>query len=225
MDGTLFGYDDVVASINSEFKVIEAVSKLVDSDCVSELNITLQQCFDVDRKIWFEKFLKALDYGTPDSRKKLGTDLEQLYWLYFSKYNTPYADALYFLDLIKDYCVICMITDGYTYNQKIKLQASNLHTYFPADKVVFSDDVGKKKPDPRIFQEAFSKFSATPDSSIYIGDKIEKDIRGSNNIGMRSILLRRGKNSFQPVGDNISDTPTITVYNYYELMKRCRFEG
>ncbi|WP_235855572.1 HAD family hydrolase [Methanofollis fontis] len=44
--------------------------------------------------------------------------------------------------------------------------------------VVFSSDLGYKKPEPRIFRHALSRLSVYPGSALFIGDSYRNDIGG-----------------------------------------------
>jgi putative hydrolase of the HAD superfamily len=224
MDGTLFGYDDVVASINSEYRVLREVQARSGCDQpISTLNTMLQAAFDVDRRTWFSRLLENLGCGDPDERTSLAADLEHLYWLTFGKFNVPYDDGVHFIEQLVPHVRIGMITDGYRFNQKSKLYSSGLNRFFDLSAVVFSDDVGVMKPDVRIFEHALEKFGAKAETTVYIGDKIAKDVRGANAAGIRSILLRRGRNAFEPVGDGERDRPDIEVRSFYDLLDHCAF--
>lgn len=225
MDGTLFGYDGVVASVNSEFQVIDYIYRMMPTLSMVQIRQTLTKNFCLDRKEWFRRTIEILTDGNSDfpDIEEFTSELESLYWSYFGKYNIPFDDALYFLDVIKLHCDIYMITDGYTNNQKNKLFSSGLHRHFPFVNVVFSEEVGITKPNPKVFAHAFKKFDIRPENSIYIGDKIEKDIRGANNALMMSVLLRRGHNAFQPIKNLSTDRPDIEVEDYFELLEHCDF--
>jgi FMN phosphatase YigB (HAD superfamily) len=49
-------------------------------------------------------------------------------------------------------------------------------------------------------------------------------VRGANAAGIRSILLRRWRNAFEPVSDDVRDCPDIEVRSFYELLDLCVLE-
>lgn len=165
--------------------------------------------------------VETLNWGDSTVRTALAVELEHLYWLTFGKYNVPYDDGLHLIEYLRPHVRIGMITDGYRYNQQSKLYSSGLHRYFDESMVVFSDDVGVMKPNAPIFEHALQKFDAVPATTVYIGDKIAKDVRGANAVGIRSILLRRGRNTFEQLSDSALDTPDIEVRSFYDLLERC----
>lgn len=57
------------------------------------------------------------------------------------------------------------------------------------DATVFSDEVGCRKPDRRIFEAAMQRLGATAERTIHIGDDPNADIRGAKQSGMLAILF------------------------------------
>jgi putative hydrolase of the HAD superfamily len=66
-----------------------------------------------------------------------------------------------------------------------KLKGAGLEAYFQT--VVNAEDVGFKKPDPRIFAFALDKAKATASESLMIGDDLEADILGAKNCGLDAL--------------------------------------
>ncbi|HBH23606.1 MAG TPA: noncanonical pyrimidine nucleotidase, YjjG family [Cytophagales bacterium] len=81
------------------------------------------------------------------------------------------------LNYLKDKYKLHIITNGFEDVQFIKLQSARLFDYF--DIIMTSDRAGCQKPDAKIFNEALSSTSASPDSSVMIGDNPDTDIAGA----------------------------------------------
>ena len=56
------------------------------------------------------------------------------------------------------------------------------------DATIFSNEVGYRKPDKRIFQEAASRLETNLENIVHIGDDPETDIWGAKEAGMRALL-------------------------------------
>ena len=56
---------------------------------------------------------------------------------------------------------------------------------------VYSSDVGYMKPHRRIFEAALDQLGVAAERSIYVGDRIDKDVRGAARLGMKTILMIR----------------------------------
>ncbi len=61
------------------------------------------------------------------------------------------------------------------------------------DAVIFSYQVGHRKPEPALFQELLSKTGAKPDHILHVGDKMRNDYQAAREVGIKSILLDRKK--------------------------------
>ncbi len=68
------------------------------------------------------------------------------------------------------------------------LQHFGLEQYF--DDMVFSTDVGLRKPHPKIFKIALSNLGVSASRSVYIGNSLRQDIKGAKGVGMRAVLKR-----------------------------------
>jgi len=54
------------------------------------------------------------------------------------------------------------------------------------DTAVFSSEVGRRKPDARIFEEACERVGVEPASVLFVGDTLATDIAGASALGMRT---------------------------------------
>jgi putative hydrolase of the HAD superfamily len=65
------------------------------------------------------------------------------------------------------------------------MKTSGLLTYFKT--VTDSSTVGKKKPDPEIFNHALKIGGVSSSEAVMIGDSLEADIEGALNVGMHAV--------------------------------------
>lgn len=63
-----------------------------------------------------------------------------------------------------------------------------LEQYF--DDMVFSTDVGLRKPHPKVFKIALSNLGVSASDAIYIGNSPFHDIKGAQGVGMKAVLKR-----------------------------------
>jgi len=57
------------------------------------------------------------------------------------------------------------------------------------DVMIFSNEVGIRKPDPRIFKLAQSKLRVEANMIVHIGDNVVADVSGAKNAGLRAFHL------------------------------------
>ncbi|MBX7076376.1 MAG: TIGR02253 family HAD-type hydrolase [Methanobacteriaceae archaeon] len=79
------------------------------------------------------------------------------------------------------------ISNGITIKQWEKLIRLNIHGFF--DSVITSEEVGFKKPNRHIFEEALSQMDCKAEKSIMVGNKLDIDVMGAVNAGMKAVLV------------------------------------
>jgi putative hydrolase of the HAD superfamily len=126
-----------------------------------------------------------------------------------SNYNQLFPSVIEVLEYLKPKYDLHIITNGFAEIQQTKLNKSDISKYF--NKIITSESVGVKKPNPKVFYHALDVAKAKTYQSIMIGDNIEADIYGAKNIGMRTIFFNPEK---QPVPSGI-----ISINNLKQIKK------
>jgi len=90
----------------------------------------------------------------------------------------------------------CIISNGQRVFSELELRFLGLHDYF--DFVIFSSDVGYKKPDLRIFMTALKKMDLElePKCVMSIGDSNENDLVPAKKLGMRTMHIEEAWKQF-----------------------------
>ncbi|WP_327307055.1 HAD family hydrolase [Streptomyces sp. NBC_01298] len=60
------------------------------------------------------------------------------------------------------------------------------------DLIGTSDDWGASKPDPEFFVRVAKAVPFAPDEILYVGDRVDNDLRPGKHAGMHTALVRRG---------------------------------
>jgi HAD superfamily hydrolase (TIGR01549 family) len=55
------------------------------------------------------------------------------------------------------------------------------------DVIVFSDEVGFRKPQPEIFLHALTQLGVDPENAMFVGDRLETDVQGAAQVGMATV--------------------------------------
>lgn len=79
------------------------------------------------------------------------------------------------------------ISNGITIKQWEKLIRLRIHSFF--DSVITSQEIGIEKPNIEIFQEAMRQLNCKAEKSIMVGNKLDIDIMGAVNSGMKAVLV------------------------------------
>jgi putative hydrolase of the HAD superfamily len=123
-----------------------------------------------------------LNYKVSDA---LIFDMADAYIQTLPEYNTLFPGAIFILEALKPHYALHIITNGFRDVQHFKMKTSGLLPYFKT--VTDSSTVGKKKPDPEIFNHALKIGGVSSSEAVMIGDSLEADIEGALNVGMHAV--------------------------------------
>ena len=102
-----------------------------------------------------------------------------------------YDDVENSLEKLKELSIkTAIITDGIPIKQYEKILRLKIDILI--DLVVISDEIGIKKPNPELFNYCLKKFEVKGQETIYVGDRIDKDIIPANFNNIYSVYLHRG---------------------------------
>jgi putative hydrolase of the HAD superfamily len=114
---------------------------------------------------------------------------------------------------------LALVADGPTATFQNILTQHELYYYF--DAFAISAELGVLKPHPRMFIHALDQLGigrADYDRTIMVGNNLERDIKGANNLGLISVWLdwapRRSK-----VPADASQVPQYTIKNPLDLIR------
>jgi len=86
------------------------------------------------------------------------------------------------------------------------------------DLIGTSDDWGASKPDPSFFERVAEVVPAEPGEMLYVGDRVDNDIRPAVAAGMHTALVRRGPwATIQWNTQEAEKLPTFRVESLLEL--------
>lgn len=118
----------------------------------------------------------------------------------------------------KKYTLVLASNHSWAQNGWDVLHRYDLVEYF--DRIIFSGDIGWRKPSPKVFSAALAGlFYRSKDNIIHIGDEIEADIKGALNFGIKALWIRspryRSKtkeieiSGVQEIISNIKELPQV----------------
>lgn len=91
----------------------------------------------------------------------------------------------------------------------------------PADLIVTSDDLGVEKPDVQFFIRVADLASRNPAEILYVGDRLDNDIRPAAKLGMLTALILRGPwATIQQSTQEANDLPSMRIRTLTELSDR-----
>ena len=96
------------------------------------------------------------------------------------------------------------------------------------DAIVFSSEVGVRKPRPEIFYRALDDLGVEPVRAMFVGDRLEADIKGAAELGMTTVqaMWFRAEESENGIEPNFRAFTQIDVLNIVErLLAHARADG
>jgi len=91
------------------------------------------------------------------------------------------------LTYLKEKYTLHLISNGFGDAAQIKVVKCDLKKYFKT--IVISEVVGVHKPHPEIFHYAVKNAKTEIVKSVMVGDSLEADIQGAQNVGMDAIFF------------------------------------
>lgn len=116
--------------------------------------------------------------------RSLAEELTAIYLQHRFEDIELYPDVVPALDALAPNYALGLLSNGNTYPERCGL----------ADRFSFAtlaQDVGARKPDPRIFLAACAQAGCSPHELIHVGDSLESDVRGANGVRAVSVWLNR----------------------------------
>jgi putative hydrolase of the HAD superfamily len=156
-------------------KAIKALFKLYDK-------------YGLEEKAIFQKFLKKV---TGKIDYKILASAIVAYRRVRTGFLEPYPNVDYILLKLKDKGIkIGIVTDAPKLKAWIRLASIKLSNYF--DVFVTFEDTKQHKPSKLPFLAALKKLDLKAEQCLMVGDWPERDIKGANDIGMKTCFARYG---------------------------------
>lgn len=105
---------------------------------------------------------------------------------------------------------LALLTNGAPDLQREKIAASGLETFFQA--VIVSGEYGIGKPRSEIFHHLTSELGVNPAEAVMVGNSLESDIAGAQNVGMTSIWIEVAGHE-----ERAEVKPDFTIQNLAEI--------
>jgi HAD superfamily hydrolase (TIGR01549 family) len=80
------------------------------------------------------------------------------------------------------------------------------------ESVVISDDVGVRKPSPRIFRHALDALGTSAADCVFVGDDYEADVGGATGAGLRAVWIDRGDRPGSPAEVKLADVDRLPAW-------------
>jgi HAD superfamily hydrolase (TIGR01509 family) len=177
----------IIADLPSLFPGVgwdAAYRAFLDSDRRVSARLDLRESIEGPRLERWRVFLELL--GLDPSKASMVNDV---YMDSYSQVCPPVPHAVQCVRTLAASVPLGVVSNGFVDIQYRKLEALGIRHLFSC--IVLSDELGIRKPDVRIFQEAIRLIGLEPKECLYVGDSYTYDIVGAAAAGMRTCWFRR----------------------------------
>jgi len=191
LDHTLWDFDkNSGLTFDKLFKLNNIDTKLEDFLAVYEpINLNYWKLYREEKvtksELRYGRLKEAFDLINVTIEDSMINHLSEAYIEHLTTFNHLFDGTFTILEYLQNKYELHIITNGFEEAQERKMKTSNIRSYFKT--ITNSEMVGVKKPNPKIFNFALDIANANVEESIMIGDSLEADIEGADNIGMDTI--------------------------------------
>lgn len=224
----LIDLDDTILELNSS---VDKCWRIVCGRFASQINITpdiLLSAIDQTRT-WYWKdpgrhrngrlnLFAARREVVAQALKSIGINnyaiavsLADAYGDEMENYMAPFPGAIDVLEHLKrNNVLLALLTNGASEIQRRKINRFNLSPLF--NIILVEEEMGFGKPDERVFLKALQHFGLQPDEAWMVGDDLERDIKGAQQLGIFSLWVN-SKNTGLQTSSAIKPDRTIKSIN------------
>jgi len=178
--------------------------------------VRYQKLVEVSNSVWIAETLNQLGFATePDDgavRKAVNISFQG----YFQSLKARPCASRTLKRLSGGYSLA--LVSNFTYAPVIYAGVRKLGFSLYFNCILVSDDVGWRKPHPKIFEEALKRLGKSVDQAVFVGDNPMEDIQGAKGVGMKAIFI---PSQFFTIEDaeKASQPPALIINSLCELPK------
>ena len=191
-DGTLWDFEKVMRhSLHEVLLELESIDPearvLLDIDTMIAIRDRVFD--DLSRSVTnlevirLEAFKRTLQHIRKPN-EAVASHLNQVYLKHRFEDIELFDDVIPTLTALRQKYTIGLLSNGNTLPERCGL--AGVFAF-----VVFSQQYGVRKPDPRIFHIALEKAGCSRHELVHVGDSVENDIFGAGNAGIKGVWLNR----------------------------------
>jgi putative hydrolase of the HAD superfamily len=165
-------------------ELLVSVSEKVDTMIGDSYRTGSEQ--EVDIAELYREALARIGITCPGATLKWVMDQEQVAW-FNGVLPSPHAHPV--LERLKGEGLRLAIVSNAAYSpQSMRDQLHHLQLFDLFDATIYSSEVGVRKPNAAIYQEALQLTAAEPARTLFVGDRVREDVRGPRSSGMAAVM-------------------------------------
>lgn len=207
IDNTLMDYMEMKSKCCEEAidAMVDVGLKVSRKKALEEL-YKLYETHSMDYGKIFQKLLKKL---TGKIDYKILAHGVIRYRKFREGYLIPYPHTIKTLLELKKNYKLAVVTDAPSFMAWMRLVSMKLDDFF--DVVVTKGDVKKQKDTLTPFRSALKKLKAKPEDVIMIGDRVSRDVKIPQKIGIKTVYARYGDKKPLPKGTSGADIELMDI--------------
>jgi len=149
--------------------------------------IRYEELVEVTNSVWISDALNCLGFKTSPEDARLKKAVNVFFHDYLGSLELKRCARRTLVRLSKRYEL--GLISNFTYAPVIyaALRKLGVNRFFSA--VLVSEDVGWRKPNRKIFQEALRRLGVKAEDAVYVGDSPLEDVGGAASAGMRTVFV------------------------------------
>jgi len=150
--------------------------------------IRYQELVEVTNVVWLSEALNSLGFATNPDEENVKEAINIFFKDYVQSLRRRNCAVRTLKTLSKGRYALGLISN-FTYAPVIYagLRKLNLSHFFNA--ILVSEDVGWRKPHPKIFKEALKRLDKKANQTVFVGDSPVEDVQGAKEVGMITIFV------------------------------------
>jgi len=157
-------------------------------------------------EVRLEAFKETLRYaGRPDD--DLANQLNEMYLKHRFEDIELYGDVLPVMQKLGEKYTLGLLSNGNSYPERCGLDGI-------FQFVVFSQDIGFEKPDPRFYETAVREAGCPAEQILHVGDSLENDVEGAARAGIHTVWLNR-----DGAGNDTAIKPEFEIESFFDLLE------
>ena len=154
---------------------------------------------------------------TPEKLKQIPLFLAETYRGISRDRLQLYPDVKAVLEELHGRFRLAALSDAQSAWALPEMQAVGIESFF--DPIIISGDYGFRKPDRRLFEAVLDKLEIVPESVLFVGNDMYRDIFGARQLGIKTVFFTSNQGRQQMNGVS----PDYIIYRFIELKQAISF--
>lgn len=170
--------------------------------------VRMEELREVSNNVWTAEALRLLGYQADPLDRGIIRAVEAYFEPYIGTVE-PVGCLPSLLEGLKGSFRIGVVTN-FTYAPAMRRILSRIKVLSLLDVVVISQEVGWRKPHPKIFDAALKGLNVQAEEALFVGDDPYDDVTGAGRVGMKTVLVAKPGN-VNKVSPNVEAKPDFSL--------------